>query len=313
MKVLIVGRGSIASQHKKNIESFGHEAHFLKDTFCGEDNITESSVLDFFESTIDEYEAVIIANASNKHYQYSKIAILNDKKIYLEKPPCLLSDELNDLIDLCKKKNLDVPVGFQLRFSKGIIKLNEIIQEEKNNIISFDIHVGQDLNQWRKGGIDKSSYYANRKSGGGVIYELCHELDLALWMFGKPENYIYELANLSNKDMNIDDFFHSIWKYKNFIGVVHMDMINPVYRRYIEVTISNYKLIWNIENDSLIRIDSYGNKIIYENKLFQRQDLIQRSMSNFLSWVENGDIWLGSFLEESTLLLNFFEKVRNGK
>ena len=90
-------------------------------------------------------------------------------------------------------------------------------------------------------------------------------------------------------------------------------MINPVYRRYIEVTISNYKLIWNIENDSLIRIDSYGNKIIYENKLFQRQDLIQRSMSNFLSWVENGDIWLGSFLEESIPLLNFFEKVRNGK
>lgn len=312
MNILIVGSGSIATKHKNNIEFHGHHAFFLKDLLKNK-NKKQSYILNFYESILGSYDAVIIANASNQHFQYAKIALNHAKKIYLEKPPCLSLAELNELIDLSKKYKNPVPIGFQLRFSKGINRLKQLAKKDRNNIVAFDIHVGQNLNQWRKGGVNQNSYYANRKTGGGVLYELCHEIDIAMWIFGIPKSFLYQLSNLSNQDMDIDDFFHSVWQFKNMNGIVHMDMINPLYQRYIDITFSDYRLSWNIKSDSVSKINNEESVILYENKSFERQELLSSAISNFLSWVQKNDAWKGALLEESIPLLNFIKKVENEK
>ena len=310
MNILIVGSGSIASKHRKNIDSLGHNAILLKDLTNGI-NTDESSILDIYEKVLGSYDAVVIANASNKHFIYSKIALNHKKILYLEKPPCLSVNELKELIRLSENSHNPVAVGFQLRFSKGLNKLKKLIEKERERIIFFDIHVGQALSQWRENGINEKSYYANRSTGGGVLYELCHEIDIALWMFGSPKSFISKAENLLHKDMKIEDFFHSIWKFKNMTGIIHMDMIDPLYKRYAEVIFDNFKYVWNIDNDSLIKQDQNGSTIIYEDKTFERKDLLNYSMQNFLSWIEKKDVWKGALLEEYVPLLNFIKSSEN--
>ena len=48
MNILIVGSGSIATKHKKNIEFHGHHAFFLKDLLKNK-NKKESYILNFYE------------------------------------------------------------------------------------------------------------------------------------------------------------------------------------------------------------------------------------------------------------------------
>jgi predicted dehydrogenase len=311
MNILIVGRGSIALQHKKNIESYGHEATLFISIF---DYTFENdqSIISSFKNSLDSFDAVIVANPSHKHFAFTSEALKKGKKVYLEKPPCLYSHELKKLIELDKNNNL-ISVGFQMRFSLGLMKLKSLVDENINTLTSFNIHVGQALKYWRDGGINKDSYYADKKTGGGVIYELSHELDMALWIFGRPNKISHKALNLSHKDMNIEDFFHSIWEFNKFSGTVHMDMIDPVYNRYVEVIFSEYKLIWNIDNDSLKKISNKGSEVIYENTLFTRQDLISISMKNFLNYADGMEKWDGARLEESIPLIELFEDIENEK
>lgn len=308
MNILIVGRGSIALKHKNNIESFGHKTTLLHDVTSNKND----NILFEYKNLLSSYDAVVIANASHKHFEYANEALKKNKKIYLEKPPCLKTNELNQLICLDNKSSNLVALGFQLRFSNGLNKLKEIIQKEQNAVISFNVHVGQSLKYWREGGIQKDRYYGDRKTGGGALYELSHEIDLAMWLFGNPRKFVYLAKNLLHKDMNIDDYFHSIWEFNKFTGVVHMDMVDPVYSRYVEVIFTDYKLVWNINNDAVTKKDNDGIEVIYSNEHFKRRDLIYLSINNFLKWVAGEEIWHGACLEDSINLINFFEDVENG-
>ena len=310
MNILIVGRGSIANKHKLNIESFGHKVCLLSD-IIQTNTLDEISIINHYHSVLDRFNAVVIANATNKHFDYAYEALKKNKKIYLEKPPCISSQELKQLQELEKKYKNYIALGFQMRFSKGLNMLKIIVEENTSKVISFDVHVGQTLRNWREGGINKDRYYSDRRTGGGVLHELSHEIDIALWMFGRPKKCTHIATNLLHKDMNIDDYFHSIWEYDGMCGVVHLDMIDPTYERYVEVNFNNYKLTWNIENDSLLKESDYGLEVIYENKSFKKQDLIYLSIQNFLSWLKEKDKWYGANLQQSEALVNFIEDICN--
>ncbi len=308
MNVLIVGRGSIAQKHKLNIESFNMSVTLLSEIIKNDIN-NEDLILDSFRKSLHAFDAVVIANSTHKHFTYAAEAIKQDKKIYLEKPPCLKLDEIKKLLKLYKKSNSLIAIGFQMRFSNGLIKLKNLIEKNKSEIISFDIHVGQTLRNWRDGGIIIDRYYSDRNKGGGALYELSHEIDLAIWMFGMPNNFTYVNSNLLHKNMNIDDYFHSIWEYDEICGVVHLDMIDPSYKRHVEVNFNKYKLIWNIENDSLLKEDDSGIEIIYKNLNFKRQDLLHISIQNFIKCLDGEEKWKGASLDESVPLIHFFEDV----
>lgn len=310
MKFLIVGRGSIALKHKSILESSNHEVKLLHDFL--EDSCSDDDIHQIFKDKVSEFDGAIIANASNKHFEFTKMALEKNKYIYLEKPPCLDLNELNELINIESYVGKHIAVGFQLRFSNGINKLKDHMNENiKNKILAFNIKVGQKLEDWRSGGINKNSYYANYDTGGGVIYELCHEIDLALWLFGNPEDVISKSANLSHPDMNIHDYCVSIWNYKDKIGTVSMDMIDPTYTRYIELIYRDHKILWNMDNDKLLKITKSEIKTLYEDNNFTRKSLIESSLKNFTDYIANSVSWGGAKLIESINLLKIIDNMHH--
>ena len=53
------------------------------------------------------------------------------------------------------------------------------------NIKSFQVSVGHDFTKWRKNGVSKNSYFSKTNMGGGVIFELIHEVNIINLLFGK--------------------------------------------------------------------------------------------------------------------------------
>ena len=50
---------------------------------------------------------------------------------------------------------------------------------------SFQVSVGHNFEKWRKNGVRKDSYFSRKSMGGGVIFELIHEISLISDLFGK--------------------------------------------------------------------------------------------------------------------------------
>lgn len=73
-------------------------------------------------------------------------------------------------------------VGYNLRFHPLARALKEWLAGKR--AIAAHLHVGQHLADWRPGRDHRTGYSAKAELGGGVLRDLSHELDLALWLFG---------------------------------------------------------------------------------------------------------------------------------
>jgi len=77
-------------------------------------------------------------------------------------------------------------VGFQLRNHPGYKQLLQLINSrEIGRPLSLQGYVGQYLPDWRQDDDYRQSYSARKDLGGGVILDLCHEIDIAASILGK--------------------------------------------------------------------------------------------------------------------------------
>ena len=69
----------------------------------------------------------------------------------------------------------------------------------------MDFNASSWLPDWRPQIEYKDSVSAKNDLGGGVLLELSHEIDLALWLFGKFEITYSFIRNSRILDIDVDD------------------------------------------------------------------------------------------------------------
>ena len=176
MRLIVLGSGSIAKQHLKNLKDIELELLPLR----------ESESLNFLENnTLDpEYDLCLICTSSYLHDQI--VIRLCEKEIpfYCEKPFLLQETSLAIFQDTAFKKVFSKScVGFNLRYHPGVQRLKQIIKTYNNKDLSFEIHVGSDVTTWRSDRTIDDLYSLDNQRGGGAVSELSHELDLATFLF----------------------------------------------------------------------------------------------------------------------------------
>ena len=76
-----------------------------------------------------------------------------------------------------------------LRSHPNLIFLKEFISKNDfGNPLYARAFVGQNIKDWRKNYNFKESYANFRELGGGVVFDLIHELDLIQWIVGEVED-----------------------------------------------------------------------------------------------------------------------------
>lgn len=125
---------------------------------------------------------VVVATRHDSHARYVSEALQAGKHVFVEKP---LAIELGELISVehayaSSRKQAACPqlmIGFNRRFSPLIVPLKQVIDAERDPV-SLNITVNA-------GDIPADSWIQDRKIGGGrIIGELCHFIDLALFLAG---------------------------------------------------------------------------------------------------------------------------------
>lgn len=123
-------------------------------------------------------DIVYIGTINSTHYENARIALNHNKHVLVEKPIALKVEEINNLFDLAKSKNLFLMEGMWSRCIPLFHKIGEIIND---NVLGAVISVCSTF--------PSSSYYrverVNTKDlGGGGLYDIgCYPLRKELFYF----------------------------------------------------------------------------------------------------------------------------------
>jgi predicted dehydrogenase len=309
-KALVIGTGSVAQKHIKILKSLKYEVHVFSETnnyfFIQNPKVRRINNL----KNLKNFYFAIIANKTSDHLKTLNLLLREGIHIYCEKPIYHKRFNFDEIRNLIKKKNLIFHNGYQLRQDTKIKYLIKKLNSNKTKnykIKSFLFSVGHDFTRWRKNGVRIDSYFSNTNKGGGVIFELIHEINLINLLFGKIRK-ISTLKSKSNK-FNCEDVAISLIKMKNnIIGTLYQDMFSKVFFRKIQIvtnkTTFEVDMVKNllIENDRVKKFKNTNSQI----------DLLRRNIIKFINRIVKKDYSLKDY-DSALLDLNICLKMHNAK
>lgn len=190
-RILVTGRGSIAQRHVRLLRALRPDARFIV-VAAGE--VAEAlQPCEVVPSTAAGFErhpdAVLVAGISSRHAEEAVEALRRGLPALVEKPLVTSRPGLEALraaaATAAPPLLRQVAVGCNLRFLPAVESIRGLLAENAiGPLVRAHLEVGQDLRQWRPGRDALAGYSADARQGGGVVFDLVHEIDLARHLLG---------------------------------------------------------------------------------------------------------------------------------
>ena len=131
-----------------------------------------------------ETDAVVITTRHDSHARFVVAAMRAGKHVFVEKPLCLTSAELDEIVELHdeigkRRPEPLVMVGFNRRFAPQIVKMRQLLQSDSGpKALVMTVNAGA---------IPSDHWTQDRSVGGGrIVGEGCHFIDLLRFLAESP-------------------------------------------------------------------------------------------------------------------------------
>ncbi|MES2508727.1 MAG: Gfo/Idh/MocA family oxidoreductase [Pseudomonadota bacterium] len=244
MRVLVTGRGSIAKRHVRHLRALRPDVELAVVSASGEvDPVFQpcTVVKNVGDGFFWKPDALVIASISSRHAGELVLAFEHSLPCLVEKPLVTDQAQLNQIFRFVGQREipLAIAVGCNLRHLPALAKLRqELSRDPSLRVLRAHLEVGQELTQWRPGRDLKTSYSAFPSQGGGVVFDLVHEIDMARWLLGPLKVQAGIGGHFSSLPVESDDVHVALLKTgPGAPVVVSLDYVSqsPV-RRYSFVT-----------------------------------------------------------------------------
>jgi predicted dehydrogenase len=217
MKVLVIGSGSIGRRHSDNLGTLGAAPRLLSWREAG---------LSGALAALDQAEAVVIATATDIRLPLIEAAATRGLPMYIEKPLAFRPEEVEAIAAVSAPVADRSMLGYMMRYHPAVRALAAM---DLADVFQFALTIGHDVTQWRANWRFSESYAA-RADGGGVLLDLCHELDLAACLF--PGLKVTGVESLGHPAFPGVDFASRIsLAAEGLVGDVSMDYLTPLLHR----------------------------------------------------------------------------------
>ena len=164
---------------------------------------------DFDEFLKSDIDAVYISSNNADHYWQVIKAAQAGKNILCEKPIALNSEQIRDMIDVCKRNNVMLVIDHLHRFHPLVIKVRELLDKQmigKIVSISGEYHVNRTP--------DNNFRFKKQLSGGGALRDLGSQMiDLLRYLGGEITEVKAYVDNVIYKS-EVEDFASAILKFE---------------------------------------------------------------------------------------------------
>lgn len=240
VNVAVVGAGSIGSRHQRILKQLGHQVSVISANSPAADFRSLSDALEQ-----QSFDYVVIASQTSQHF-HDLSTLMRDNfrgRVLIEKPVFEKPHKLrSDLFSFAA-------VGYNLRFHPAIIWLKDTLPK-LGDLSSANFYVGQYLPTWRPETDYRNSSSAQDISGGGVLRDLSHELDLAQHLFGDWQKLTAIGGKFSDLEITTDDTFSILMSAtKCNVVSIHLNYLDQIKQRNITIN----------GNNGTISVDLVGN------------------------------------------------------
>jgi len=222
-------------------------------------------------------DLIVVATPNLKHAEYTRLALMADKNVVVEKPFTETLREAKELFKLAKSKKKVLRVFHNRQYDGDILTVHDVVKSEAlGKILSFtarfDTYSPIVKNGWRD----------NEGVMPGVFYDLApHLVDHALRLFGIPKK-VYAKSYIDREGAVVDDHFEMALYYDTltcYLGAQKLDR-NPLPRFQVVGTKATY-VKYGFDDPDLIHYrgkapfhEITGNsRMIYSNN-HQEDDIV---------------------------------------
>ncbi len=279
----------------------------------------------FADSGVD---AVDICTPTPSHPVLIRSAIRSGKDFLCEKPLTERLDEARELTDLVARAGRIGMLGYIYRFAP--------IYELGHGLFKDLPHSGESMAlgkvavaHFRLGGRGSHQVWKHRRDhGGGAINEmLVHMVDLAIWYFGAVVDAQVLACDLLRSrrmiqgevhDVDAEDYVLVRLKMESGVDVFcQADLLTPAFTQYAEIQGEYGTFVGSIQPHMPCYLQLDREIAGYHKGRndfdFGSRNLFEAQMADFIHAVRSGKSPSRSTLEDSVLLMEAMEKVRQGR
>ncbi len=266
MVILVVGAGSIGKRHAANLRALGETVDLVPWRAIDRAAVERRT----------DVEALVIATATQVRRDLVDLAAAKGWPVYVEKPLAFRKAEVGAIHDALGPLAERSILGFMMRYHPA---LRALAERDLSDAYGFHFEIGHDVRQWRANWRFADSYAA-RAEGGGVLLDLCHEIDIAACLF--PGLSVLGADSLGHADFPGVDFASrvTLGREGGPVGTVAMDYLSPISVRRGAIR----------RTGGIVDVDFLGPDILWdglnaERFEFERNDMFLDAMRDFLALV----------------------------
>ena len=155
----------------------------------------QCAIYDDYETmlTSENLDAVHITTPHYLHAPMAKLALLKNINVFLEKPMCISTDEIDDLLKTEEKSSGRISVCFQNRYNPATIAAQKIADEDGGVISAYGTVIWERNEKYYTDSGWRGAYAT--EGGGVMINQAIHTIDLLCQFLGTPTSVCATKAN----------------------------------------------------------------------------------------------------------------------
>lgn len=268
-RILVSGAGSIGRRHLTNLSALGLKNLAFADPHpdsAGAAQLKEKTgalpFSDFGEALAAFKPSIVfICSPTILHVEQALAAAKAGCHLFIEKPLSHTLSGIEDLEREVKERNLIAMVACNMRFHPGPATFKKLLTERRiGDVLSARIHTGSFLPSWQPNHNYKARYSADPKQGGAIL-DCIHEIDLALWFFGRAKLISAASVPATSIGLTVEGISEIILRHDaGAVSSIHLNFLQRNNRRACEVIGTEGTIEWDVHAEKVEVFGSDGKR-----------------------------------------------------
>lgn len=260
-RIAVLGMGSIGLRHAQNLKALGldpigYDPDPARRQLAENKGIQTSANR---EDTVEGAHGVIVASPNAFHLEDLAFALSHNCHVFVEKPLAHTDKGVEDLLKGADASGLIVFTGFNLRFHPCVQRAEEALRANViGKLLWARLTCASYLPSWRPN-TDYTNGYAADRVSGGVLFDNCHEIDLANHLFGQGSVIGASAQNSGTLEIDSEDCADLILRHiGGMVSVLHLDYITRPAYRVTEIIGEDGRIVMDLNARNYTRFDNSG-------------------------------------------------------
>lgn len=171
-------------------------------------------------------DLIVVTTPNESHYQYARQAVEAGKNVVVDKPMCVASSEIAQLIALAAAKGVLLVPFHNRRWDSDFLTLNKLLADKSlGRLVYFE----STMDRWRPDPTARMPWKNDPAQGGHLLDLGTHLADQPLALFGNPEAVDAEVKRERDGEGATDAFTLRL-RYPGLTVVLSANMLSALER-----------------------------------------------------------------------------------